>query len=98
MQENEPPREKTNNVVSKQVRHKPGCTVTEAGWKLKKKRKYTIRVAKTKAMISFAVTAKLICVFVFAYADCWISHEAAQMNETLGENLCKILYKKQSSC
>ena len=28
----------------------------------------TIRVAKTKALISFAVTAKLICVFVFAYA------------------------------
>ena len=31
------------------------------------------------ALISFAVTAKLICVFVFAYADCWFSHEAAQM-------------------
>ena len=28
----------------------------------------TIRVAKTKALISFAVTTKLICVFVFAYA------------------------------
>ena len=28
----------------------------------------TVRVAKTKALISFAVTAKLICVFVFAYA------------------------------
>ena len=40
-----------------------------------------MRVAKTKALISFAVTAKLICVFVFAYADCWFSHEAAQMSE-----------------
>ena len=33
-------------------------------------------------MISFAVTAvtaKLICVFVFAYADCWFSHSAAQL-------------------
>ena len=39
----------------------------------------TIRVVKTKALISFAVTAKLICVFVFAYANCWFSHEAAQM-------------------
>ena len=29
--------------------------------------------------ISFAVTAKLICAFVFAYADCWFSPEAAQM-------------------
>ena len=38
-----------------------------------------MRVAKTKALISFAVTAKLICVFVFAYADCWFSHEAAHM-------------------
>ena len=27
----EPPRGKTNNVVSGQVRHKPGCIVTEAG-------------------------------------------------------------------
>ena len=44
-----------------------------------KKRKCTIHVAKTKALISFAVTAKLICVFVFAYADCWFSHEKAQM-------------------
>ena len=38
-----------------------------------------MRVAKTKALISFAVTAKLICAFVFAYADCWFSHGAAQM-------------------
>ena len=44
---------------------------------LKKKSKCTIRVAKTKTLISFVITAKLICVFVFAYADCWFSHEAA---------------------
>ena len=37
----------------------------------------TIHVAKTQALISFAVTAKLICAFVFAYADCWFSHVAA---------------------
>ena len=30
----------------------------------------SICVAKTKAMISFAATAKVICVFVFAYAQC----------------------------
>ena len=30
-----------------------------------------IQVAKTKALISFAVTAQLICVFVFAYAEHW---------------------------
>ena len=34
-------------------------------------------MAKTKALISFAVTVKLICIFVFAYAVCWFSHEAA---------------------
>ena len=34
----------------------------------------TIRVAKTKALISFVVTAKLIWVFVFAF-----SHNAALM-------------------
>ena len=36
-------------------------------------------MAKTKALISFAVTAKLICVFVFAYAKSWFSHDAAHM-------------------
>ena len=36
-----------------------------------------MRVAKTKVLISFAVTAKLICVFVFAYAKCLFSQDAA---------------------
>ena len=35
----------------------------------------TIYVAKTKAVISFAVTA-----FVFAYAKCWFSNDAAHMS------------------
>ena len=35
--------------------------------------------SENKGVISFAVTAKLICVFVFAYANCWFSHAAAQM-------------------
>ena len=30
--------------------------------------------------ISFAVTAKLICVFVIAYAKCWFSHDAAHFS------------------
>ena len=41
----------------------------------------TIHKAKTKALISFAVTAKLICVFVFAYAKSRFSHDEAQMTE-----------------
>ena len=39
----------------------------------------TIRLAKTKALISFAVTAKLICVFVFAYAKSRFFHDEAHM-------------------
>ena len=39
----------------------------------------TIRVAKTKALISFAVTAKLICVFVFTYAKDRFSHDEAHI-------------------
>ena len=39
----------------------------------------TIPVVKTKELISFAATAKLICVFVFAYADCWFTHDVAQL-------------------
>ena len=33
-------------------------------------------VAKTKALISCAVTAQLICAFVFAYAKSRFSHDA----------------------
>ena len=41
----------------------------------KKEKDCTIRAAKTKALISCAVTtAQLICGFVFAYANCWFSH------------------------
>ena len=36
-------------------------------------------VAKTKALITFTVTAKLICVLVFAYAKSRFSHDAAHM-------------------
>ena len=43
------------------------------------KRDCTTRVAKTKAQISFADTAKLICVFVFAYAKSRFSHNEAQI-------------------
>ena len=39
----------------------------------------TIPVVKTKALIIFAVTVKLICVFVFAYADCCFSHDVAHI-------------------
>ena len=34
-------------------------------------------MAKTKALISCADTAQLICVFVLAYANCWFFHVKA---------------------
>ena len=36
-------------------------------------------VVKTKALISFAVTAKLVCVFVFAYVKSRFSYDEAQL-------------------
>ena len=48
-----------------------------------KNRDCTISVATTKALIGFAVTAKLICVFVFAYAKSWFSHDAAHISVLL---------------
>ena len=39
----------------------------------------TICVAKTKALIGFAVTAKLIGAFVFAQAKFRFSHDVAHM-------------------
>ena len=68
---------------------RPGSTQTrlysyrrwlEAGnFVSKKKRDCTIRVAKTKTLINFAVTVKLICVFVFAYAKSRFSLNEAHM-------------------
>ena len=49
-------------------------------------------MAKTKALISFAVTAKLICVFVFAYLNCWFSHDAAQMPQSNDLKRCTDKY------
>ena len=52
----------------------------EAGnFGFRKYRNCTILVAKAKALISFAFTAKLFCTFVFAYADCWFSYATAHV-------------------
>ena len=47
------------------------------------KRDCTVCVAKTKALISFTVIAKLICVFVFAYAKSRFSYDVAQIEIAL---------------
>ena len=39
--------------------------------------------SENKALISFAITAKLICVFVFAYAKSRFSHDAAHISVCL---------------
>ena len=57
-----------------------------------------MRVAKTKALISFAVTAKLICAFVFAYADCWFSHEADQWLNFCEDNRKSPVITKTCPC
>ena len=49
------------------------------GLKFWKWRDCTIYVVKTKAQISCAVTAQLICAFVFAYAKSRFSHDVAHI-------------------
>ena len=58
----------------------PNRSYTNVGnFRFRKKRNSIIRVAKTKALISFVVTAMLISRFVFAYAECCFSRDAAQL-------------------
>ena len=44
----------------------------------------TNRAVQSKKMVRglkfFEVSLKLICAFVFAYADCWFSHAAAHIH------------------
>ena len=69
----------------------------EAGnFGFRKLRNCTIRVAKTKALISFAVTAKLICAFVFAQSFCWFSYAVAH-NITDTESVWCWIYSKINS-
>ena len=51
------------------------------GWKfcIQKVEELYYTHSEIKALISFTVTAKLICAFVFAYANCWFSHAAADI-------------------
>ena len=57
-------------------------------------------MAKTKALISFAVTAKLICVFVFACANSRFSHDAAHMFLNMNDDMKtdQMGLEKISSC
>ena len=44
---------------------------------------YTIQVSKTKALISYAVIAQLMCNFVFAYEKIRFSHDAAHLRSSI---------------
>ena len=75
--------EKINNLGSR-----PGPTQTglynhrrleACCFRFKKKRDYNICVVKTKMLINCAVTAQLICAFIFPYALCWYSYAGAQI-------------------
>ena len=53
----------------------------------------TIHAAKTKALISFTVTAKLICIFVFAYAKSRFSPYEAYLILHLKMCLFTLIYR-----
>ena len=40
-------------------------------------------------IVRIALSIKLICVFVFAYAKCWFSHDKAQIEVTVDKCLMK---------
>ena len=62
--------------MSEQVRNKVACTVSHRrrlqawnfGFKEKELTLIFVNIAKTKTLISCAITVQQICVFVFAYA------------------------------
>ena len=71
----EPLHQKTNNLGFRSGATQPDLyshrSQLEAGnFGFKIRRHCTVCAAKTKALIHFAVTAKLVCAFVFASANC----------------------------
>ena len=65
------------------VPHNLGCTSTKIAsglkFRIKEVEGFTIRASKTKALVSIVVTAKLICVFVYAYAKSRFSNGATHI-------------------
>ena len=62
------------------VRHKPVCTSTEDSQsRLELSDLESKGVAKTDALISYALTAQLVCFFDFAYTKGRFSYDAAKM-------------------
>ena len=53
--------------------------------------------SENKALISCAVTAQLICVFVFAYAKSRVSNNEAHLTESHRENCNVLIYRWYTS-
>ena len=60
-------------------RQQPGYTGTEDSEGLEISDLGSRGIVQTKALISFALTAKLICAIVFAYAKSSFPHEVTQI-------------------
>ena len=70
-----PNRFNTNRVVQAQKK----CRILKFLVHVYVKEKLHIHVVKTKALTSFAITAKLIFAFVFTNAKCWFCHDMAKV-------------------
>ena len=57
----------------------------------------SIHISKTKALISFAVTAKQICVFVFAYAKLCFFHDVQCSSLTIELSTCTFFITNKST-
>ena len=78
----------TGSTQTKLYKHRSWLEALNFGFR--KKSNCTIRVAKTKALISFAVTAKLICAFVFAYADILLAFTLGGSNFVIAQLSMKL--------
>ena len=85
-------------MVSEQVRqteqYKHRRWIEAGNFGFMKLKNCTIHVAKTKALISFAVTAKLICTFVFAFAKCFF-RDTTHLSKSTPANIVTEISKRQ---
>ena len=81
--------ENLSSKFSSNIRHNPGCTSNEDGFRLdffsvvRKKRDFTIHVGKTTMLTSCFVNAQLICAFDFAIEKSSVSHVAARIMDAI---------------
>ena len=75
--------------VSDLVCHKPGCMVRGLKFRMKEVEGFYYLCSENKG-----TTAKLICVFVSAYAKSWFSHNEAHMYHARLQTLQKLIVAK----